>query len=210
MKTTSFGDPYDFPFGYLFNPMPEQWRRDEVIVNTIHGTVNLDQLTKNDIKIDHIAHSLSGIGRYNGSTKDFYSVAEHSVLGARHIRRNAVRWQDLFLAKGFLIHDAAEAYIGDIVAPIKRFFEWVKLYEQGLDMIIFDAFDLNFFEMKDEIKKYDLLIRGTEMERLINPFKDRGPKLNTPIYCWAPKEAKHHFLNEMMLIETGLQERRVL
>jgi hypothetical protein len=200
----------DQPFDYILFPQPEVWGKDAIVVNTIFGPVNLDQFSKNVIRIEHIAHSLSGIGRYNGSTRDYYSVAEHCVLGARYIRHNALRWQDLYLAKAFLIHDAGEAYTGDIVAPIKRFFDFIKLYEQHLEMIIFDAFDLNFYKLKDEVKKYDLLIRSTEMERLIFPFKDRGAKLETPIYCWEPKEAKHNYLNELMIIERGIRERRVI
>jgi len=64
--------------------------------------------------INDIAHSLSQIVRCNGQVSSFLSVGTHSIL-------TAMLMQDLNLGSPFegLMHDAVEAYIGDVVAPFK-------------------------------------------------------------------------------------------
>lgn len=77
------------------------------------------------ICIEDIAHALSMLCRYTGHVRKFYSVAEHSVLVTgivaervtklrlpRGELRNVLRWA--------LLHDAAEAYVGDMGRPLKH------------------------------------------------------------------------------------------
>lgn len=67
--------------------------------------------------LDDIARSLSHICRYNGHVPSFYSVAEHSVRVAWQLRF----WGcSLDVQMSGLLHDAAEAYVGDMVRPLKR------------------------------------------------------------------------------------------
>lgn len=68
-----------------------------------------------DADIDEIAHALSNICRFGGHTKVFYSVAQHSVHVARCVEETH---PDLALEA--LFHDAPEAYLGDVIRPLKR------------------------------------------------------------------------------------------
>lgn len=62
-----------------------------------------------DVRIEDIAHALSNLCRFTGHSRRFYSVAEHSIIGSYHCR----------YPLRFLLHDAAEAYIGDWATPVK-------------------------------------------------------------------------------------------
>lgn len=65
-----------------------------------------------EIQMDDIAHCLANLCRFTGDTREFYSVAQHCWLMSF-----AVPAQFALLA---LMHDSAEAYIGDISRPLKR------------------------------------------------------------------------------------------
>lgn len=69
-------------------------------------------LRPHEVDIEDIAHSLSRLCRFNGHCRHFYSVAQHSVYVAVHL--------PLELSFLGLMHDATEAYCGDLVRPIKR------------------------------------------------------------------------------------------
>lgn len=64
------------------------------------------------IDIEDIAWSLSQMLRFNGHTRFAYSVAAHSI-GVSYL----VPAEDAFEG---LMHDAAEAYVGDVVRPLKK------------------------------------------------------------------------------------------
>lgn len=70
-----------------------------------------------EVHVYDIASSLSKQCRYNGHTRFFYSVAEHSVLMADWLY---AQHGCPLLAYQALMHDAPEAYIGDMVRPLKR------------------------------------------------------------------------------------------
>jgi hypothetical protein len=87
-----------------------------------------------EIDILDIAHALSQMCRFNGHTKFFYSVAQHSI--------NVARFCDEKLALTGLLHDAAEAYIADIARPIKRQLKEYKIIEEHIERAIADKFGL--------------------------------------------------------------------
>lgn len=88
---------------------------------TVSGTaVDLLAPTRDQIRLGDIAHSLARIARYNGHTcgPDIWSVADHSLLVLRIVEHN-VPHASVQLRLAALLHDAHEAYIGDITSPMK-------------------------------------------------------------------------------------------
>lgn len=67
-------------------------------------------------RIRDIAHSLAFTARFRGHTTRFYSVAEHSLLVAALARENG---RSLDVQTAALMHDAHEAYVGDVPSPLK-------------------------------------------------------------------------------------------
>src|SRR4051812_6540197 len=65
-----------------------------------------------DVDIQDIAHALAFQCRFGGHVKEFYSVAEHSVRVSLICAHEDAKWG--------LLHDATEAYLSDIVRPVKR------------------------------------------------------------------------------------------
>lgn len=76
------------------------------------GAIDLLELRVEHVDFYYIADRLSKIPRFLGGTQEPYSVAQHSVWVSDNVSREARPWA--------LLHDAAEAYIGDITRPVRR------------------------------------------------------------------------------------------
>ena len=74
--------------------------------------IDLYDLPPVALTVETIAHTLSHINRFGGHTFRPYSVAEHSCLVAA--------LADSSFQLDGLLHDAAEAFCGDVISPIKR------------------------------------------------------------------------------------------
>ncbi len=117
------------------------------------------------VRIGDIAHALSRLCRFTGHTPVHYSVAQHSVLVSRQLPPEH--------AFAGLMHDAAEAYVGDVSGPLKRLMrKMVKDWESPYDAVearvwraIAERFGLPA-ELSQEVKEADLRMLMTEKKML--------------------------------------------
>lgn len=142
------------------------------------------------MSIDDIAHSLANQCRFNGHCARFLSVAEHSVRVASRVQETT---KDPKIALTALLHDAAEAYIGDIPKPIKSQLKNVNgvSIEDHEERIAW-RLSLKFgtiHPLPPVVKKADNDQLQWEVERLMPPFK-----FGRPYYPWTPERAKTVFL----------------
>lgn len=153
-----------------------------------------------EIDMLDIIHCLSRVCRYSGHTNGFYSVAEHSLLMARHFKEHA---------KIALLHDAAEAYFGDLPRPIKNSIPDFKKYEHNLLSIIFEKYGigplndsiLNLIETMDlemlwqEKNHYNAMGNNNHFGWGIIP--DHPPYTKIDIRCTIPELVEIKFRDEI-------------
>jgi len=143
-----------------------------------------------DIVIEDIAHALSMICRYAGHTRKFYSVAEHSVIVSLHVPPE--------YAREALLHDASEAYIGDVSRPIKHspiMCEYRRV-EAELTCAIYERFGIkSTVESQQAIDVVDQALPHDEIKALMaDPAMFRVRKgLDTSIGALPPRHALHVF-----------------
>jgi uncharacterized protein len=90
---------------------------------------------------EDIAHALSLLCRYGGHASRFYSVGEHSLLISRALERDGA---PLDVVRWGLMHDAAEAYLGDVIRPVKRSMPEYRAAEARLLEVIAGVFGLPY------------------------------------------------------------------
>lgn len=149
-----------------------------------------------DMDIEDIAHALGALCRYNGHTSRFYSVAEHCVLMTQHA--HGLRWPRSTL-RTILMHDAAEAYIGDYPHAIKQVIPGIKRLEGLIEDVLAEKFWLDKTQVTAaRVKELDRRIVLNERRALLESdhawVADEYTPLNVTIRCWTPAEAKRHFL----------------
>lgn len=142
-----------------------------------------------------IAHALAHLCRFNGHTCEFYSVAQHSCIVAELVS------EEHKLAA--LLHDAPEAYLGDMTRPLKQ---WISAYRHFEDHIwerVCERFDLAI-ELPICVHQADLIALATERRDLMPPdpaiwdcLIGIEPMAET-IRPWSPTEARLTYYQRLM------------
>lgn len=128
-------------------------------------------LRPEDIDIRDIAHSLALKCRFNGSCRVMYNVAQHSLHVHDYLLATVRSWggvnRRMVLSWG-LMHDAAEAYLGDITRPVKSSLQGVKEIEASIQSTIAERFYLEL-PMPEEVLHADNVLLVTEARDLMAP-----------------------------------------
>jgi len=149
--------------------------------------VNFLNPQPNTIDIVDIAHALAMVNRYAGHTPLPYSVAQHSVLCSHQVPEH--------LAFEALMHDAQEAYVGDVPSTLKQILPDYQVVEWKLEEVIRDKFGLPR-EMTRAVKEADLGMMAAEVAHFGFTWGDRidVPAAKVRIEAWPWQLARRSFL----------------
>lgn len=107
---------------------------------------SLSNLRAEDVSIRDIAHHLANLCRWTGATRRFHSVAQHSLAVSFRVPPE--------LALEGLLHDAAEAYVGDLSRPLRRLLPDFAAIERDVRRAVAHAFGLPI-ETTEEVAAAD-------------------------------------------------------
>lgn len=142
-----------------------------------------------------IAWSLSMQCRFNGHGKAFYSVAQHCLVVAELV---PAQYQ-----LEALLHDATEAYVGDLVSPLKQALPEYRQIEMHVWHAICRRFDIDPV-LPPCVHDADLIALATERRDLMAPHPDDWPCLTGTnpaqfrIKPWTQAAAAQHYFDRLM------------
>ena len=160
------------------------FRKLDGCINTFSG-LKFDILnpTVDMIDIEDIARGLAYKAHFGGQTPFFFSVAQHSIYVYNFMYEDKV-FDKRKLLLG-LLHDAPEAYIADMVKPLKVHLPFYCEVEDRIMGVICDKYGLNF-EVLKEVKEYDIAVQKMEYETF---FKGKSY-----FHGMSPEESLESFL----------------
>jgi len=157
------------------------------------------------IEIEDIAHGLAYQCCFNGQTRHFYSVAQHSMLVAQ-----LVPAQHRLAA---LLHEGATAYLGEIARPLRHLVLEVQLIEKKIMAACSEKFGVADFDTP-AIRRAHSVALATEYRDLLSHTKksedlaEYSAPVPRRIEAITPEEAKYQFVEMLgkILDETGAQK----
>jgi hypothetical protein len=126
--------------------------------------LDLDDIDESIFTVRGIAIALSKICRFNGQTIRHWSVAQHSMFVANLVEKK--------YELEALLHDAAEAYVGDVIRPIKKELVEFQMIEDMVATVIAEKFDALYpwpgavmdADMEAGDLEYDYLVCGERLQ----------------------------------------------
>ncbi|MDP2128159.1 MAG: HD family hydrolase [Pseudohongiella sp.] len=189
-------------------PLSSSETKTDTWIETSSGSsIDLINPKSYQIKIWDIAHALSHICRFGGHCRWHYSVAQHSVLVSYLV--------PVEFALEALLHDAAEAYLGDVVRPLKvnGDMEGYRAAEKLMEAAIIETFGIGDIS-HPLIKLADMQMLAAEREVLLTDKKSLWQCLEgvspapLKIEKLTPEQAREMFMARLQeILMHGPQER---
>lgn len=185
---------------------------DMATMNTYTGNkIDPMSMTASDISIQDIAHALSLTCRGGGHVSYFFSVAQHSINCMNEAKARG--WSER-LQLACLLHDASEAYISDIIRPVKAHLSNYLEIESSIMNAIFERFGLADLSEEENAmwKQIDDDMMNFELKNLMKgeAYRDTDNLSSVPAVAERPwREVEDEFeaeckkLIEKMSDQTG-------
>jgi uncharacterized protein len=193
----------------MAKPLPDTVRRIVGPTILLHSGEYFDfeDAEGSTFSIKDVARGLSHICRfagqcdrfYSGQCDRFYSVAEHSVYVSLIVPK-----EHAFAA---LMHDAAEAFVGDMAKPLKVMCPDYQAVEKRIERAVLDRFGIPL-PLHTCVKEADIVMLATEQAQIMRNRDDweytRGrATADVSIRCLAPDEAMRFFLDRFAEVANG-------
>lgn len=155
-----------------------------------------------DVSIDDIAHGLAFQTRFAGATWAPYSIAQHSVLVSC-----ACRPENALVG---LLHDATEAYLQDIIKPLKRALPGYLELERSWAMCIGLVFGLGdrLLDLPQDVHAADRMVYAAEWRDLMprrtaSKLSADEPRWPDKIIPWSAERARTEFLRRFRMVRSS-------
>jgi uncharacterized protein len=143
-----------------------------------------------------IARALANQCRFGGHCRVFYSVAQHSVIVSELVEQRGGDVEDAFAA---LMHDATEAYLGDMPHPLKHRSPLGAAFREAegdLERALRERFGIK--PDVPDIKPLDRALLATERRAFSAetwhwPELEGVEPLQLELTAWTPDEAAQAF-----------------
>lgn len=158
--------------------------------------LDLDDPKPEQFRFADIAGALSKICRFGGQIEHFYSVAEHLCHCTTQARIDGLL---LPTQRAVFLHDAAEAFIGDVVKPLKIMLRDYQPIEYAMEKAIGCKFGVDFDAEAEAVRKIDRELLIAERRALFSadnitwPGEDKVRHVNHEFGCWNPKRAEENY-----------------
>lgn len=138
-------------------------------MNNFYVTFTGERVTPEDlgdlrINLIDIAHHLTNIQRFGGALPfdKSYSVAEHCILLAEY----ALDHNQFDVARMCLLHDASEAYLGDVVSGLKAALPDYRELESHVETMVYNKYLVDT-SVHSTVKALDMQILIDEVKALL-------------------------------------------
>ena len=159
---------------------------DNIMTTATGGYFNFSKPIESKINVVDIAHALSNVCRFAGHTREFYSVAEHSIMCYKYLVRKSQEADQTITPRTLmyaLMHDAAEAFMSDIPKPCKVMIQGIEAIEDTILGCIFELLELDIDDVDVSlVKEADRFMLFKEAKELTSPSSRFR-------YVWGPQIA---------------------
>ena len=175
---------------------PDKYDREGRFLTRTGREIDILDFKTSDVELDEIAHALAMTCRYGGHCREFYSVAQHAVMVARYLEGQG---EPLPVVMAGLHHDDSEAYLGDIIRPLKSLLPMYKEIETRFEMTLAEHFGLQY--------PYPLAVHKADVrvfEQEVEDVKWHTPE-NPVIVPWSWQRAKTEYLREHNMLKIRME-----
>lgn len=160
--------------------------------------LDLSDPREDQFTLEDIAGGLSKICRFGGQIECFYSVAEHSYWCGYQAVCDGLSRDEICAV---FLHDAAEAFVGDVVKPLKLMLGEFGRIERRIEGVIERKFGVDFGKHENAIRKIDNEMLIAERRAMFSvddvqwPGEEAVRRLPIQFGKWSSGYAEDVFLN---------------